>query len=161
MGCSTRLSRLDPVAVPTIAPVHWAARLLGWRAATLDREVVERREVRTAIAAETAASSMQSNAAPHGDPQQLADVLQGIRDLILRYIYAPEWVGDVLALFCAYTPFYQQFRHAVRIRIFSGEPESGKTTALMLTLRCCPTWKRVDDVTPAALAPVPLPATAA
>ena len=81
----------------------------------------------------------------------LSEILDDIKALIVRHIHLPEWVADLLAIFAAYTHCYELFEFAVRIRFYSADPESGKTTTMMLTLRCCQNWRRTDDITGANL----------
>ena len=61
----------------------------------------------------------------------------------------PPTAAWVLALFAVYTGVFDLFNFAMRIWLHSAEPESGKTTAGLLTLRCCPRWKRSDSITEA------------
>ena len=61
----------------------------------------------------------------------------------------PPTAAWVLALFAVYTSVFEEFNFAMRIWLYSVEPESGKTTLGMLTLRCCPRRKRSDNITEA------------
>ena len=131
------------------------AKLLGWRVGALDKERARRIKDR-AKEAEANRETIDPNdrrriALPHPEPQKLADILDDIRALVLRHIHIEEWVADLLSVFAAYTHVYQMFDFAVRIRFRSVDPESGKTTTMMLILRCCQANRRSDDITAANL----------
>ncbi len=116
-----------------------------------DEQIKERRREAKAQGPATDPADTRRYASPHVEEQILSEILDDIRALILRHIHLQEWIADLLAIFAAYTHCYQLFEFAVRIRFFSADPESGKTSTMMLTLRCCQNWRRTDDITGANL----------
>ena len=131
------------------------AKAVGWRVTALDKardeQIKERRREAKAQGPATDPADTRRYASPHVEQQILSEILDDIKALIVRHIHLQEWIADLLAIFAAYTHCYQLFEFAVRIRFFSADPESGKTTTMMLTLRCCQNWRRTDDITGANL----------
>ena len=131
------------------------AKTIGWRVTALDKErdarIKERKKEAESQGPAADPDDTRRHASPHPEEQILSEILDDIKALILRHIHLPEWIADLLAIFAAYTHCYQLFEFAVRIRFFSADPESGKTTTMMLTLRCCQNWRRTDDITGANL----------
>ena len=131
------------------------AKAIDWRVTALDKErdarIKERKKEAESQGLAADPDDTRRHASPHPEQQILSEILDDIKALIVRHIHLPEWVADLLAIFAAYTHCYELFEFAVRIRFYSADPESGKTTTMMLTLRCCQNWRRTDDITGANL----------
>jgi hypothetical protein len=106
-------------------------------------------EKKAAAEAEQSLSLRVGESPPAPEPQNLPELLDDIVALLERYVVMPPTAAWVLALFAVYTSVFEEFNFAMRIWLYSVEPESGKTTLAMLTLRCCPRRKRSDNITEA------------
>jgi hypothetical protein len=106
-----------------------AARELGVRRSSIDREVEARRQQRDEEAGPPPLFG-HWEVEPWSEPVDLAELLDDIVKQIKRYNVLPDHLADTVALWDLYTWNFEHATHSPFLRIGSPVPESGKTTLL-------------------------------
>jgi hypothetical protein len=124
-----------------------AAKDLGIRESTLDREVEGRRD--TAEAAESL--QIIEELEPWEDPVDLSDIAAEVEDLLCRHLVLPPHGGLAMAMWAAAAYVQNSFRIFPELLINSPTKRCGKSTALEIMAAVAPRALVASNISPAAI----------
>ena len=138
------------------------ASRLGIRAAVLDKLVAERRQpkqvdkpassqqpVRKTDSTVQGSAVLCPDVEPWPEPVNGAAVLSDAASMLSRHVVLPEGAAHAIALWCAATYCFDQFRHAPRLNITSPEKGCGKSTLRDVIAHLVNRPLRLDSLTTA------------
>jgi putative DNA primase/helicase len=120
-----RLARLRPLDYERVRATE--AKALGVRGAALDREVYAARKL---TGDDPTSTPLVEEVAPHPDPVDGAELLDEIREVLIRHMALPTGAAEALALWILGSYAYDAFRIWPKLTITSPEKRCGKSTLL-------------------------------